>query len=581
MRTIRLATLLRHSAATAAFPASSPLAGLVGLVASITAGLVVSLVANGVVGGGAVLAQSASPTTASLSAQAQATAAQPAAAVRRLTVDEAVRLALEHNLGIQIARFDPLVEDLSVAQAQAGWAPSFTNTFQTNSTDSPNNSFLAGGQGNTTSDDRFTNNAAFQKNTKWGGNYSLGWDSSRLRTNNSFTTFSPQLRSSLAFSVSQPLLRNFSIDSLRQQLQVSLKNREISDVQLRQTLATTTRAVRNAYWNLAYAAASLAVQKQSFDLAQESLRNTRARVEIGTTPPIDIVEAEAEVALREESVILAEAQIATAEDTLRALVYDPAMPDFWTIRIEAVDLPPFQPTPVDVDAAIRNALERRTDVQQSRKSLEVSDVNIRFFRNQTLPNVTANFDYGLSGLGGTQLVRGVGPFGPGTGVVTGQAQRGFGSILGDIFTNDFPAWTASLAVSYPIGATQAEAGLARARLQYTQAQAQLRNQELQVTTQVREQGRQVLTNQKRVETTRSSRSLAERRLEAEQRKLAAGTSTTFFVFQAQRDLAQARNNELRAILDFNQSVVDLETVQEVPLAGGGAGAGVSAGTTAR
>jgi outer membrane protein TolC len=120
-------------------------------------------------------------------------------------------------------------------------------------------------------------------------------------------------------------------------------------------------------------------------------------------------------------------------------------------------------------------------------------------------------------------------------------------------------------VSYPIGASVSEASLAGARLRYSQSQNQLRNMELQVTTQVREAGRQVQTNQRRVETTRTSRQLAERRLEAEERKFTAGTSTTFFVFQAQRDLSQARNNELRAVLDYNRSIVDFETVQEAPL----------------
>jgi outer membrane protein len=327
------------------------------------------------------------------------------------------------------------------------------------------------------------------------------------------------------------------------------------------------RTVRNAYWNLAFAHASLRVQQQSLELAQESLRNTRSRVEIGTTPPIDIVEAESEVAQREEAAIVAEAQIQTAEDTLRALVFDPASPDFWTIHIEATDLPPFQPVAVDVDAAVRNALSKRTDLQERTKNIELNDVAIRYLRNQTLPEVTANFDYGLSGIGGTQLQRGVGPFGPGTGAVVGQSQRGFGTVLSDLFTNDFPNWTASLNISYPLGTSNAQAGLARTRLQNSQAQAQLKNQQLQVATQVREAARQVQTNQKRVESTRVSRTLGEKRLEAEQRKLAAGTSTSFVVFQTQRDLAVARNNELRAILDFNQSVVDLETVQEIPLGG--------------
>jgi HAE1 family hydrophobic/amphiphilic exporter-1 len=495
---------------------------------------------------------------------------------RRLTIDEAVRLALENNLGIQIARFDPRVQDQSVAQAKAAWVPSFQNKFQKNSQDSPNNSVLAGGLGGKTTNAAFTNSLGVTQQTPWGGLYSASWDGARSTTNSTFTTFSPQIRSGLSLSVQQPLIRNFSIDSLREEIAVSLKNREISEVDLRQTVATTMRSVRNAYWNLAYATASLGVQRQSLELAQQSLRDTRARVEIGTTPPIDVVEAESEVATREEAVIVAEAQIKTAEDQLRALVFDPSAPDFWTMTIEAVDLPPFQPIAVDTDGAVRNALGKRTDLVRQEKNLEVNDVQIRYLKNQTLPDVNAQFDYGLSGLGGTQLVRGVGPFGPGSGLVVGQTDRGFGSVLGDLFANRYPAWTASLNVSYPIGTSQQEANLARARIQYNQAQAQLKNQQLQVSTQVREAARQVQTNQKRVETTRAASSFAERRLEAEQRKFAAGTSTSFIVFQAQRDLSQARNNQLKAILDYNQSVVDLETVQEVPLAGGGA---VAPGTT--
>jgi len=337
------------------------------------------------------------------------------------------------------------------------------------------------------------------------------------------------------------------------------------------------RTVRRAYWDLAYAIAFLQVQQQSLELAQESLRNTRSRVEIGTVPPIDIVEAESEVATRQEAVIVAEAQIATSEDTLRALIFNPSTPDFWTIHIEPTELPNFQVSKVDVDAAVRNALDHRTDLISSKKSLEVSDINIRYLRNQTLPDVTGNFNYGLQGLGGTQLQRGLGPFGPGTGDVIGQSQRGFGNVVGDLFHNTYPSWTASLNISYPIGMSQAEASLARVRLQRNQTETQIKNQELQVVTQVRQAARQVQTNQQRVQTTQVSRQLAERRLEAEQRKFTAGTSTSFVVFQAQRDLAQARNNELRAILDYARSAVDLETVQEIPVNGGAA---VSAVTTA-
>ncbi len=502
---------------------------------------------------------------ASVSGQTPAPVA-PDSLTRRLSVEEAVRLALENNLGIQIAKVSPQIQDLAISVTRASWAPTFTTGLQQSSTDSPATSFLSGGQ-DKTSDARLTGSAAVQQLLKKGGSYSLGWDNSRATTTNAFSNFSPQTRSALSLHFEQPLTRNFGIDSIRQQLLVSQVNRDISDIDLQQTLATTMRTVRNAYWELAYALASLQVQQQSLELAQESLRNTQSRVNIGTTPPIDIVESESEVATRQEAVILAEAQIDDAEDTLRTLIFNPSVADFWTLRIEPTELPAFQPANVNVDSVVRSALARRTDLLQSRKTLEANDVTIRFLKNQTLPDITASVDYGLSGTGGTQFLRGTGFPGP----IIGQSTRNFGTVLGDIFTNAFPAWTAALNISYPLGQSTQEANLARARLQFSQAQAQIRNQELQVAAQVRSTARQVGTNEQRVQTTRVSRELAERRLDAEQRKLAAGTSTSFVVFQVQRDLAQARNNELRAILDFNRSLVDLDTVQQAPIAGSSGG----------
>jgi outer membrane protein TolC len=147
------------------------------------------------------------------------------------------------------------------------------------------------------------------------------------------------------------------------------------------------------------------VARQSLELAEESLRNTRARIEIGTTPPIDAVEADAEVATRREAVIVAEAQIETAQDTLRALVYNPSMPDFWTIRIEPADMPSLEQMSVDVDGAIRNSLDRRTDLQQARKSMEATTSTSASCRTRPSPEVTARFDYGLRAIGGVQFVR--------------------------------------------------------------------------------------------------------------------------------------------------------------------------------
>jgi HAE1 family hydrophobic/amphiphilic exporter-1 len=486
--------------------------------------------------------------------------------VRQLSAEQAVALALENNLGLEIARVDPQLQDINLLSARTAWSPTVTTQLSSNSSVSPNQSFLDGGQGGSTSSDGFSSRVGYQQSLPWAGQYDVTWNSNRTVTNNTFTNFSPRLTSQLQLNYTQPLLRNFSIDGTRQQLQQGELQRDIADVSLREQIAVTSRTVRNAYWDLAYAVESLAVQQQSLELAEEQLRNTRARVEIGSSPPIDIVQDESEVASRREAVILAESQIETAQDGLRVLIFDPASPDFWTTRIETTELPEFQPATVNVDAAIRNALDRRTDLQNARTQLEISDIGIRYQRNQTLPDISASVNYNVAGVGGTQLQReGGGIFDPGGEVVTTESSRSFGTVLGDILKAEYPSWTASVNVSYPLGTSSAEAGLARARLERSRAQTQLRQQELQVSQQVRQVARQALTNEQRVQTTQVSRQLMERRLQAEEQKLDAGTSTNYLVTQAQRDLANARNSELQAVLDYYRSLVDLETVQEVPL----------------
>ena len=510
------------------------------------------------------------------------TAGQEPGPVKRISLTDAVQLALEQNLNLQVQRLDPQAQDLAINQVKTAWTPLFTTTLVTSNSNSPVNSFLSGATDKLTNDS-FQAIVSAQQQLPWGGNLAIDWNSSRTENNSAFSSPNPSLRGEISLTYTQSLLRNFRIDSVRQQLLVSRKTREISDVQLQQAVLSTTRNVKGAYWDLAYAVASLGVQRQSLELAQESLRNNRSRVEIGTMAPIDIVEAE--VAQREEAVLLAEAAVTRAEDALRALVFDPSTPDFWTMRLELTEQPTFQAQVIDLGAAVAKAMAERTDLLQARKNIEASDINIRYFRNQMLPDVNVQAGYGVTGQGGTQYAFGSG-FPP---TVEGRLDEGYGKVLSRMFGRDFPNWSLAVNFGYPLGRSNAEAGLARARIQYQQSQIQLRNLELQVATQVREVARQVNTNRKRVDSTRAARQLAERRLEAEQKKFAAGMSTSFFVIQAQRDLAQARNAELQAVLDYNRSLVDFETVQQAPVGGsaggvsvvsvGGSGSGFSSGNS--
>lgn len=276
--------------------------------------------------------------------------------------------------------------------------------------------------------------------------------------------------------------------------------------------------------------------------------------------PIDIIEAEAEVASNEEAVINAEARIKTVEDRLRALVLNPNQADFWLVRLEPTEAPTVVPLALDVEAAVANALANRTDLARVRKQIENVDVGLRYAENQKLPALDLVTNYNVIGLAGTQLRYGEG-FPP---QVLDQSQRGFARALADVFGQQFRTWSVGVQFSYPIGTSQAEAAAASARLQRQQGTASLRDLELQVSTAVRDAARQVATNLKRVEATGKARDRAERRLEAEQKREAVGLSTTFQLIQAQRDLARQRQQEVNAIIDYNRSLVGFEAIQVAP-----------------
>jgi outer membrane protein len=506
----------------------------------------------------------------------QAPAAQPptrptggaATSTLRIGGDEAVRLALENNLGIQTERLNPQLQTLTVSRAMSVYTPVLFGRSIRSSDTAPPSDFLSQGVAVTNSGST-TGLAGVQQNLRWfGSSYQVGWSALRSTSNAPRTPFSPRLGSDIDLSFTQPLLRNFAVDAFRQTILQSRNQLQIADIQLAQRITQTSRAVRNAYFNLIAAISSLEVAEQSLELARESLRNNNRRVEVGTMAPIEITESEAEVARQEDTVISRRGFIESAEDALRALILNPSQPDFWTVKIEPADQPVLAPRPVDVEAAIRNALANRTDMIQLKKQLESVDLDIKYNQNQKLPDISVTAAYGLTGIGGTQNIYGPDP-GDGTPpAIARTSTRNFSDVLRDVFANDFRSWSFTFNVSYPIGTSQAEAALASNRLQRQQSLVSQRQLEVAITTQVREAARDVSTSLQRVEATRKAREFAERRLDAENKRVAVGLSDTFRLLTAQRDLASAKQAELTAVIDYNRALINLEAVQTVPLAGG-------------
>ena len=498
-------------------------------------------------------------------------------ATRRLTIEDAVQIALEQNLDVQVERINPQLAQFDVDITRGVWLPQLTGNLQFRNSDQVPNSFLSGAQDTLTSRS-FSGTAGYEQLLPSGTSLAVGWDAARSTSNNTFSSFNPQLSSSFSFDLVQPLWRGLKIDVNRAQFRISKKNQEITDVQLRQQIVATSRAVRLAYWTLVGARYNLGVAQASLDISRQTLRDNRTRVEVGTMAPIDVVGAEAEVARNEESAIVAAAQIDEAEDQLRALIFDPKSPEFWTMDLELADAPqlPQSGTDVDVEGAVRAAMEKRTDLIQLRKQLEISQINIELAKDSTKPQINAVVNYGLNGLGGVLVTeRGEPdpnvPFDPGPVLAT--TSKGFGSVLGDLFGFDFPTWTVGVQVRYPLGNNAQKVNAARQRLAYTGSELNLRSAELGVASEVRSVARNVNTNRKRVESTTSARVFSERQLDAARKKFAVGLAQSIDVLIAQRDLATARFQELSAIIDYVKSLVELETVQE-----GGTGGGVNLGS---
>jgi len=478
-----------------------------------------------------------------------------------LAIEDAVRMALENNLGIQVEKLNPQIQVLGIARANAAYAPTLFSSLIRRSSTSPPTDFNTAGAGQQISTSaNFSTQGGVQQSMRWfGGSYSLAFDGSRATTNAINSVFNPQLGSGLNAQYNQPLLRGFKIDALRQNLLTTQNDAQIADLQLQQRIIQTSRNVRAAYYQLIGSISGLEVAQDSLKLAQTSLKNNQTRVEVGTMAPIDITTAEAEVASNEEAVIVQQANIEAAQDNLRSLLMNPNQPGFWEARFTPSEQPSLAPRAIDTDAAVKNALQNRTDLREFRKNMENTDVNLKFAGNQKLPAVDLTARYGLAGVAGTRYSRGD------DGNLIDPTVRSFTDALRDVFGNDFKTWSFGINVSYPIGQSIADAAFAQAKIQKQQEQTQLAQLELSVTQAVRDAARNVNTNLRRVEATRRARELAERRREADGKRFSVGLATTFELLQSQRDLSQAKQRELRAIIDYNQSLVDFEAVQIAPI----------------
>ncbi len=468
----------------------------------------------------------------------------PGEAPLELDLLGAFELALARNLDLQVGRYDLALADTGILGQSGIFDPTFTAGVDGSYRESPSATQL---EGALVSQSRRTGfNLGLGQLLPTGTQLGLDLSSDRSATNSQFYYLNPNWSSGLTASLTQPLLSGFGTLVNRAGIVVAQNSREQTASAFATVVIATLAEVERAYWGLEAAREQVKVAEQSVQLAERLLEETRQRVKVGTSAPIDLVQSEAGVATRRQELIYARNAAGNAEDALKAqLGFD--RPEEWLRPIVTTEAYEMVPQPTDLEPAIRTALEKRPDLERQELSLETLDLNAKLARNQVLPQLDLKASYGFAGTGGKGEIEL--PNGD-----TIPIDSGWTDSMEQIRDADYPGWTLGLSLSLPIGNNQAQATLAQRRWELEQGKARLQLLRQQVIREVRQAVRALDDGAAAIEAAVASRQLAERNLQAEHTKFNNGLSTNYQVLQIQQDLSDAQLAELRARIDYRKAM---------------------------
>jgi len=463
----------------------------------------------------------------------------------RLQLEDALAIAISRNLDIAVERYSREQSLLGIQQTKGIYDLTGTLGFSIGNSDSPSVSQVEGVP--VVQDDdrgaRFTLNQL----TPFGGQASFDLVASRNATNSVDQLVNPRYFASGELSFVQPLLRNFGRLATEEGIIRARLGSSISRETFEQQVANVLELVERAYWGLVEAREQLVVAQESLKLAQDLHERNRIQVDVGTLAPIELVQSEATISQRQEGIITSEARLRDAADEVLRLLN---LPDLMAQGLDVVPLtdPETEKVDIDVDEAIRTALEERPELRSQRLEVERLDVSSRFRRNQKLPGADVSVTYDSSGIGG----RGQLPISE-TEVLN--LDTDLSDAFQSVYKRDFTGWSIGLSLSYPLQNRVARANSVIANLALQQGQTQLSQLELSITTEVRSAARAVRTAAQQIESARATRNLQQRNLEAEQKRYENGMSDSFRIAQIQNDLTEARSREVTAVTNYRTSLV--------------------------
>jgi len=526
-----------------------------------------------------------------------------------LSLEDAIALALENSMDIVVSRYNPWMADVSLLKTRAGgysygtpgsisvgstanlpsllYDPIISQSIQIADATTPINNPFTSGVGTAASgvfgvvSHSAIYNTQYQQSFVTGTSLTVAWDNTRS-SSNADNFFNPYVSSSLAVTLSQPLLAGAGRFVNRRNIIIAENNRKIADLAFAQQAITTTTNAVNAYWELAYAREYVKVTQQAVTVAEKLYSDNKKQLDIGTMAPLDVTRAESELATDRQNLIVAQTIKLQDELVLKNFISkDPLASNLLSVEIIPTDKPdsPESITTSSFDDAVKEAFAKRPDLQEQYLNLKNADVDVRATKNALLPTATLSAYYSSQGLAGNSFITGTpsvianlqqqivnasgvpvaGLYIPETvPTITGTAKDGFGTAQSQIFHNDFPIYAAQLTLTLPLRNRAAQADNVHAQLVKRQMEAQTQQIKNNALLDVRNTTIAVEQGRAQVQAASKARELQQQTFDAERKKYELGASTVYQVILTQRDLITAQGTELRALANLAEAKANYE-----------------------
>ncbi|WP_058185378.1 TolC family protein [Terracidiphilus gabretensis] len=521
-----------------------------------------------------------------------------------LSLSDAIALTLENNYDIAISRYYLDIADLDFARAKAGGllhgvgaavlqntiggssttlstsgapgtvsgaaagsagivitsdgaGPAPTNrdpivagTIELQRAESPSTGILVPRAFTNTDQYNFTYTQGFSPGTQ----LQVTWNNSRTTTNSEFNSYSPQLYSTFLATVTQPLLQGAGTWINNRLIYEAKINRRITDSTFRQQILQTVNTVENIYWVVVSAYEDVQAKQRALDQSSKVLGDTQKQLDIGTMAPLDVVNAQSTVATDKQSLINSQVNLNYQQLVLKQAIArnlgDPALvaaPIIPTDRVSLAELPEEGMTPEDL---VQEAFKNRPELEQAALSIKKDEIALRGARNALLPTLNLEAFYGAAAAGGAQspycenFFTGA-PCGPNT-----VPQVGYPDVLNGLVNSSSPNKGVEFTFSVPLRNRTAQADQARSLIEYRQAEMHLEQLYTQIHMQVVAQKYALTNDRAQVMAAQAASDYAKQSLDAEQKKLSLGASTTTNVLQYERNVASAENTLINANLTY-------------------------------